>query len=162
MESSKATARHTRQAAGYQPVSQITSWDIGKQLPPGKHKKRKPVVNKQRHLIPRMQKNKCQVSSREILTLTLCTRTLTNAPSVVILLIERDSNGQQKSSSVSHASSLVIIQASVTKEARTSKFPSKQEILRHTNYRQEHCMHKIVPFVANLKIPVQKILSVLT
>ena len=87
------------------------------------------------------------------------TRIQIDAPSVVILLIKRDSNAQQKCSSASHATSLVTIQASVTKEASTGKFPSKLGNLRHTNYRQLHCIHKIVLFVANLKIPVQKILS---
>ena len=53
---------------------------------------------------------------------------------------------------------MVTIQASVTKKARTNNFPSKLGNLRHTNYRQVHYMHKMVPFVSNLKIPVQKIL----
>ena len=35
--------------------------------------------------------------------------------------------------------------------------PLRLENLRHTDYRQVHCMCKIVLFVTNLKIPVQKI-----
>ena len=80
------------------------------------------------------------------------TRIWIDAQGVAILFTKRDSNAQQKCSSVSHATSLV------TKEVRTSKFPSKLGNLRYTNYRQVHCMHKLVPFPVNLKIPIQKIL----
>ena len=110
-------------------------------------------------LSPRMQKNKHQVNSREILTPNLHTRIHIDAPGVVILLIERDSNAQQKCSNASHATGLVTIQAYVTKEASKSMFPSKIGKLRHTNYRQVDCMCMIVLFAANLKIAVQKILS---
>ena len=92
------------------------------------------------------------------MTPNLHRRILIDAPSVVILPIERDSNAQQNGSSASHARSMVTLQDSVTKEARTSSFLSKLRNLRHTYYRQVHCMHKTVSFATNLKIPVQKIL----
>ena len=63
MESSKATTRHIRQVAGVPQVAQINLlWHQCTELPPGKHKKRKPVVNKQRQLHPKNTKK--QASSQ--------------------------------------------------------------------------------------------------
>ena len=155
MISSEATARHIRQVAGDPQVAQINLLRHQyTEISPGKHKKRKAAVNKQKQPYPRNAEKQTSSQFRRNLTPNLHTRIQIDAPSVVILFIERDSNAQQESSSASHATGLAIIQVYVTKEARTSKFPSRLGNLRHTKYRQVHCMHKIVPFMANLKIPV--------
>ena len=153
IESSKATARHIRQVAGDPQASQINLlWHQHTKLPLGKHKKRKPVVRKSQ---PHPKNTEKQTSSQFKRKFD---------PKLVHKNTDRCSkcgdSAQQKGSSTSHATSLVTIQASLTKEASTSKFSSRLGNLRHTNYRQAHCICKIVPFAANLKIQVQKILSV--
>ena len=111
MESSKATVRHIRQVAAYPEAAQINILcHQHTELPPGKHKKRKPVV-KQRQ--PHPKNTEKQLSSHP----NMGTRLQIDAPGLVILfIIKRDSNAHQKSSSASHATSMVTIQASVTKK----------------------------------------------
>ena len=148
MESSKTTARHIRQVAGDLQAAQINLMCYQcTELLAGKDKRRKPVV-KQRQPYPKNADKQAssQFKRNDVLN-------------VVILLTNRYSSAQQEDSSASHAISLVTIQASVSKEASTSKWPSRPGHLKHTDSRQVHCMHKIVAFEANLKSPVQKILS---
>ena len=146
VESSKATARHIRQVAGDLQVAQInllwhqcTELSLGDIRTHPKNTEKQPSSQFKRNYDPKLAYKNTDRCPR-------C----------------GDSNhwegpAQQKGSSVNHATSMVTIPASVTKEARTSKLPSKLGNLRHSNYRQAHCMHRIVPFVTNLKIPVQKI-----
>ena len=133
MKSLKATARHIRQVAGDPQTAQINLMcHQHADLPSEKNKKRKPVV-KQRNPHHKNAEHPLSGQFKRNITPNVHTSTKIDAPSVVTLLIQRDSNAQPRNSSARLATSLATSQASATKEINENKLPISLGNLRPIN-----------------------------